>query len=226
MRKFIFAALATAVLAPASLLAGSASAQVVPFSKFQQLLDQNQLATAYAARGGRGGGGYRGGGGFRGGGFHGASVRRPVGMSAGAYRGGYRGGVARAGVYRGGVYRGNVARAGAYRGVATRSYAGRYYNGRYYNRPYAAYGRPYYRGAYYRPYYGGYYRPYYGGNYPYGYGAAAATGALIGTAIASQPVVTGSVGSSSAAYCAQRYRSYNPATGTFTGYDGRQHRCP
>ncbi|EIM29235.1 BA14K family protein [Microvirga lotononidis] len=222
MRKLIFAALATAVLVPASLFAGSASAQVAPFSKFQQLIDHDQITIAYVARGGRGGGAR----------VHRASVRRPAGMHAGGYRG-YRGHVARGGVYRGnmaraGVYRGNVARAGAYRGVATRSYAGRYYNGRYYNgryynRPYAAYGRPYYRGAYY----GGYYRPYYGGSYyPYGYGAAAATGALIGGAIASQPVVTGSIGSNASAYCAQRYRSYNPATGTFTGYDGRQHSCP
>ncbi|MGO4524470.1 BA14K family protein [Microvirga sp. 2MCAF35] len=206
MRKFIFAALATAVLAPASLFAGSASAQVVPFSKFQQLLDQNQIVTDYAARGGRGGGR-----------AHGAAMRRPAGMHAGAYRG-HRGNMARAGAYRG-----NAVRAGAYRGAAGRAYTGRSYNGRYYNRPYAAYGRPYYRGAYY----GGAYRPYYGGSYyPYGYGAAAATGALIGGAIASQPVVTGSVGANASAYCAQRYRSYNPATGTFTGYDGRKHPCP
>ena len=27
------------------------------------------------------------------------------------------------------------------------------------------------------------------------------------------------------AYCAQKYRSYNPYTGTYTGYDGRQHYC-
>lgn len=203
MRKFIFAALATAVLVPASLFAGSASAQVVPFSKFQQLIEHDQVTIDYAARGGHGGGGR----------VHGAAMRRPVGMHAGAYRG-YRGNVARAGVYRG-----HIARAGAYRGVATYPYAVRSYH-----RPYAAYGRPYYRGAYYRPYYGGAYRPYYGGSY-YPYGAAAA-GALIGGAIASQPMVTGSVGSNASAYCAQRYRSYNPATGTFTGYDGRQHPCP
>nr|WP_272904170.1 BA14K family protein [Xanthobacter agilis] len=24
----------------------------------------------------------------------------------------------------------------------------------------------------------------------------------------------------------QRYRSYNPRTGTYTGYDGLQHPCP
>jgi BA14K-like protein len=29
-----------------------------------------------------------------------------------------------------------------------------------------------------------------------------------------------------AAYCAQRYRSYDPATGTFLGYDGMRHPCP
>jgi hypothetical protein len=28
-----------------------------------------------------------------------------------------------------------------------------------------------------------------------------------------------------AAFCAQRYRSYDPASGTFLGYDGRRHRC-
>jgi len=28
------------------------------------------------------------------------------------------------------------------------------------------------------------------------------------------------------AYCMQRFRSYNPATGTYTGYDGFQHPCP
>jgi hypothetical protein len=26
--------------------------------------------------------------------------------------------------------------------------------------------------------------------------------------------------------CEERFRSYNPANGTYTGYDGRQHRCP
>jgi hypothetical protein len=27
-------------------------------------------------------------------------------------------------------------------------------------------------------------------------------------------------------YCAQRYRSYDPASGTFMGFDGRRHPCP
>jgi len=29
-----------------------------------------------------------------------------------------------------------------------------------------------------------------------------------------------------AAACAQRYRSYDPASGTYLGYDGRRHPCP
>jgi len=28
------------------------------------------------------------------------------------------------------------------------------------------------------------------------------------------------------AYCVQRFRSYDPATGTYVGYDGRRHLCP
>lgn len=27
-------------------------------------------------------------------------------------------------------------------------------------------------------------------------------------------------------YCERRFRSYNPATGTYLGYDGLRHRCP
>jgi hypothetical protein len=180
MRRFILTALAAAVLAPAALLAGQASAQVAPATKFQQLLQQDRMAAVYTARRG------------------GQTVRRPAG---GGHRAAYRGTAHRGVAYRGGAYRGNVARAGTYH----RSYAGRYY------------GRPYHRA-----YYGAHYRPYYGGSYyPYGYGAAAVTGAVVGSAIASQPTTTGS-----SAYCAQRYKSYNPATGTFTGYDGRQHPCP
>ncbi|WP_162136760.1 BA14K family protein, partial [Bradyrhizobium elkanii] len=29
-----------------------------------------------------------------------------------------------------------------------------------------------------------------------------------------------------ASYCAQRYKSYDPASGTYLGYDGRRHPCP
>ncbi len=76
----------------------------------------------------------------------------------------------------------------------------------------SAIARPYYYGGYY-PY--GYYPaypvydypppppPYYGGP---AYGAPAPVG--------------------DASYCAQKYRSYDPATGTFLGYDGQRHPCP
>jgi hypothetical protein len=45
------------------------------------------------------------------------------------------------------------------------------------------------------------------------------TGAFVGSAL-NQPAYGGDP------YCAQRFRSYNPATGTYTGYDGLQHPCP
>lgn len=32
-------------------------------------------------------------------------------------------------------------------------------------------------------------------------------------------------GSATASPCARRYRSYDPASGTFIGYDGRRHSC-
>lgn len=35
-----------------------------------------------------------------------------------------------------------------------------------------------------------------------------------------------SSGGGDAAYCAQRYRSYDPASGTYLGYDGIRHPCP
>jgi hypothetical protein len=33
-------------------------------------------------------------------------------------------------------------------------------------------------------------------------------------------------GGGDASYCAQRYRSWDPATGTYLGYDGQRHPCP
>jgi hypothetical protein len=33
-------------------------------------------------------------------------------------------------------------------------------------------------------------------------------------------------GGGDASYCAQRYRSYDPASGTYLGYDGQRHPCP
>jgi len=134
-------------------------------------------------------------------------------------RGGGRGGVA----YRGGGGRGAVAYRGAggrgavaYRGAGGRGAVA--YRGGYRGPVYG--GRPYYRGGYYG-------RPYYGG-YNYGYGGAAlglATGAIVGGAIAAQQPVYAAPGGS-AAYCAQRYKSYDYRSGTYLGYDGLRHPCP
>ena len=41
-------------------------------------------------------------------------------------------------------------------------------------------------------------------------------------AIRAGVVVSGGV---DPAYCAQRYRSYDPASGTYLGYDGLRHPC-
>ena len=54
-----------------------------------------------------------------------------------------------------------------------------------------------------------------------------ATGAFIGGAIAqSQAQAAPVYGDNTASYCAQRYRSYDPASGTYLGYDGLRHPCP
>jgi BA14K-like protein len=111
-----------------------------------------------------------------------------------------------------------------YRGRG-RYYAGRGYGprGGYYGRR-AYYGRP---GYYGRPY--GYYRRDYGGAAAAGV-AGLAAGALIGGAIASQQAPAapayGAADPNTVAYCSQRYRSYDPASGTFLGYDGLRHPCP
>jgi hypothetical protein len=76
-------------------------------------------------------------------------------------------------------------------------------------------------GAIARPYY-------YGGYYPYGYyGAYPAYDYPPPAPYYGGPAYGGGpVGGSDAGYCAQRYRSYDPATGTFLGYDGQRHPCP
>jgi hypothetical protein len=54
-----------------------------------------------------------------------------------------------------------------------------------------------------------------------------ATGAIIGGAIAqSQAQAAPVYGGDTASYCAQRYRSYDPASGTYLGYDGVRRACP
>jgi hypothetical protein len=92
------------------------------------------------------------------------------------------------------------------------------------------YGRPAYRGRYYgRPYYGRYYRRDRGSAAAAGI-AGLAAGALIGGAIASQQAQAAPTyvvpNQSAHAYCSQRFRSYDPASGTYLGYDGIRHPCP
>ena len=78
--------------------------------------------------------------------------------------------------------------------------------------------------------YRGYNRGYRGYNRGYGRGygigpaiGGLAAGAIIGGAIAnSQAQASGNA----VAYCSQRFKSYDPASGTYLGYDGNRHACP
>lgn len=69
----------------------------------------------------------------------------------------------------------------------------------------------------------------YGYGYRRGPGAGAlvgglAAGALIGGAIAAGQA--NAAAEQSAAYCSQRYRSYDPASGTYLNNDGNRYPCP
>jgi hypothetical protein len=81
---------------------------------------------------------------------------------------------------------------------------------------------------------------YYGRHYRRGHGGAAAAGiaglaagALIGGAIASQqyaapppPYAVAPAGDPDwLAYCSQRYRSFDPASGTYLSHDGNRYMC-
>jgi hypothetical protein len=89
----------------------------------------------------------------------------------------------------------------------------------------------YYRG-------GGYGRGYgYGGGYRRGYGrGGGGNGALIG-GLAAGAIIGGAIAAGAASqanaaaqqnanYCAQRYRSYDPASGTYLNNDGNRYSCP
>ncbi|WP_018261242.1 BA14K family protein [Methylobacterium sp. WSM2598] len=69
----------------------------------------------------------------------------------------------------------------------------------------------------------------------YGYGrgpgvGAGVAGAIIGGAIAGSQVQAAPVvvqgGPEAVAACARRFRSYDPASGTYLGHDGVRHPCP
>jgi hypothetical protein len=86
-----------------------------------------------------------------------------------------------------------------------------------------------------------------GGGRGWGPAAGLAAGAIIGGAVtAAQPLYGYDYGyapsyaydydpgyssygyapGGASAYCAQRFRSYDPASGTYLGYDGLRHPCP
>ncbi|WP_310473473.1 BA14K family protein [Bradyrhizobium centrosematis] len=47
-------------------------------------------------------------------------------------------------------------------------------------------------------------------------------GAAIGSAVANSRAQA----AENDAYCSQRYKSYDPSSGTYMGYDGMRHPCP
>lgn len=63
-----------------------------------------------------------------------------------------------------------------------------------------------------------------------GASAGFAAGALLGGVLASQPRYyyrePYAYGGSSVQYCLSRFKSYDPASGTYLGYDGYRHPCP
>lgn len=63
--------------------------------------------------------------------------------------------------------------------------------------------------------------PYYGPGYGYGYG-----GPAYYPAPAPVVVEPGYGGGDAVAYCMQRYRSYDPRSGTYLNYDGNRYPCP
>jgi hypothetical protein len=61
-----------------------------------------------------------------------------------------------------------------------------------------------------------------GGGGAAGLGIGLAAGAIIGGAIAASAAQA----NQNAAYCAQRYRSYDPRSGTYLSTDGNRYPCP
>lgn len=80
----------------------------------------------------------------------------------------------------------------------------------------------YYRRGYYGP---GYYGRGYGGGAGALIGGLAA-GAIVGGAIAAGQANAAAAAQQNMAYCAQRFRSYDPRSGTYLGTDGYRHPCP
>jgi BA14K-like protein len=197
--------------------AAAALALVLPLATPSASFAQSRLGGGggggHAAFGGGGGGARMGGGAvgggaigggaaFRGGGgnFAASPAMRP-GVAAPSFSGGSRvaAGVP-SGNWNGGNWRGGNWHGGGWR------HRGGFWPGVAAGAAIGALGSYAYSGGpYYDPYY-------YGDDYYYNDSPAVA--------------VVPDTGGDSAAYCAQRYRSYDPASGTYLGYDGLRHPCP
>jgi hypothetical protein len=55
---------------------------------------------------------------------------------------------------------------------------------------------------------------------------AAVAGGIIGLALGAMIAGSAAQNSNAVQYCASRYRSYDPRSGTYLGYDGVRHPCP
>jgi hypothetical protein len=68
------------------------------------------------------------------------------------------------------------------------------------------------------------------GGWGWGPGAGFVAGAIIGGALAARPYYGPPpayvVPDDAVGYCMQRFKSYDPASGTYLGYDGFRHPCP
>lgn len=64
-----------------------------------------------------------------------------------------------------------------------------------------------------------------GWRHGYGWGPAVG-GVLAGAAIASAIANSRAQASENEAYCSQRFKSYDPISGTYLSYDGMRHPCP
>ncbi len=99
------------------------------------------------------------------------------------------------------------------------------------NKNYWRYGGEWRDGRHYRRHHGRYYRDHNNGNAAAALGLGLALGAVAGGVIASNRAPAYSGGSVEPwtrdwyRYCDNKYRSFNPDTGYYRGYDGRDHFC-
>jgi hypothetical protein len=179
-------------------------------------------AMARDGGGSHGGGGFHGGGGgFHGGGgggFRGGAIA--PGRSAAIAGGGFRGG------QFGGLRAGHIGMgAAAINGGGPRFQGGAF----------AGRGRPggaqLAQGGSFRA---GHFHHRHGFGPRFGFAAGLAAGSAFGyygddaygNYDQSYALIGDESSSDNSGYCSQRYKSYDPASGTYLGYDGRRHPCP